>query len=107
MIKRLLLILILPSLLFGKFYSIENENDGSCGYVQTYSHTHHHEHENDTHAHSHIHFVKTSNILIDSLLFLIQDNMFTPTLNTNDIVDVNLYISSNITQDLFRPPIIA
>ncbi|MFA6195455.1 MAG: hypothetical protein WC656_02280 [Sulfurimonas sp.] len=111
MFKWLLLILIIPSLLFGKFYSTENKNDGVGSYVQTYHHTHHHDHddhENDTsaHSHSHIHFVKTSNILVDSLLFLLKNEIFIATLENYSISNVNFLVPNDITQDLFRPPIV-
>ncbi|MDO8454456.1 MAG: hypothetical protein Q7S59_07805 [Sulfurimonas sp.] len=108
MLKWLLLIFIIPSLLFGKFYSVENKNNSSQEYVQTYHHTHHHDHENDTssHVHSHMHFIKTSNILVDSLLFLLQDEIFIATLENDSISNITLFIQNDITQDLFRPPII-
>lgn len=107
MFKWLLLIFIIPSLLFGKLYSLENNNNRSQEYVQTYSHTHHHEHDTSAHAHTHIHFVKISNILTDSFLFLLKDEIFIDSLEKYSISNVNLFVPNDITQDLFRPPITA
>jgi hypothetical protein len=118
MLKWLLLIFIIPSLLFGKLYSVETQANSSHDHMETYCgaensesnnhylHLHEHDHESgiSSHAHSHVHFTKTFNPT-DSFLFFMEDENFTPALNGYIATSIDLFIPTDITQDLFRPPI--
>lgn len=118
MLKWLLLIFIIPSLLFGKLYSAEMQGNNSHDHMETYCdaektsqndqylHTHEHDHDSDvsSHAHSHVHFTKTFNPTDSYLFFMVDDNLI-PSLNNHIIANIDIFIPSNIIQDLFRPPI--
>jgi hypothetical protein len=118
MLKWLLLIFIIPSLLFGKLYSVEPKASSSHEHLETYCgvensesrnhylHVHEHDHESgiSSHAHSHVHFTKTFNPT-DSFFFSVEEDDCSSALNDYIITSVDVFIPSNIIQDLFRPPI--
>lgn len=108
----MLLILIIPNLLFGKFYYLEKQVDESHSHKHInelhncYLYIHQHDHANNlsSHSHSHWHFTKTLSSA-DSLLFFISNSILNAKLNDNVLATAKVFIINDITQDLFKPPI--